>query len=225
MDDARLLEWMRPRGYDMDTTLTGMVPTNRGTNQLQSYLTSRVLAIAQALSPPRELMISQYLWDRREPTFGPLDAQHETFVFAYASPKPGSPIFQPPAGAINAGFRMIDMRGWYLDSFSTPNPFDGHDEWMDMYTAEPTTKWQLTDEQVTKSVLGGMASLWTQVIDDANVDFWVWPRTAAMAERLWSPKNNSNAEDAFPRLAAQRCRMLQRGIRGYSLHIEYCVVP
>ena len=69
------------------------------------------------------------------------------------------------------------------------------------------------------NVLGGAAAMWGETMDDSDIDTIVWPDTAAVAERLWSPpggKENPNAYDAAAasmRIIPHRCRLYQRGIR------------
>jgi len=40
--------------------------------------------------------------------------------------------------------------------------------------------------------LGGEACLWTEMSAESSVDAKVWPRTAALGERLWSDPSTSN---------------------------------
>lgn len=71
-------------------------------------------------------------------------------------------------------------------------------------------------------VLGGTACAWGEYIDAVNSINRVWPRAAAVAERLWSPARVADQGDAAERLAALRCRMLSRGIAAQSIGPGFC---
>lgn len=66
-------------------------------------------------------------------------------------------------------------------------------------------------------VLGGEANMWSEQVSALSLDTRVWPRTCAVAERLWStlPTTPSYADIgwAAQRLSAHRCRMASRGIK------------
>jgi hexosaminidase len=52
-------------------------------------------------------------------------------------------------------------------------------------------------------ILGGEAAMWTEVVSAANIDSRIWPRTAAMAEKWWSPAVlTNNIRDMYRRLEA-----------------------
>lgn len=75
----------------------------------------------------------------------------------------------------------------------------------------------LTPKEQT-NVLGGAAAMWGETMDDSDIDTIVWPDTAALAERLWSPGTDVNpraldTRAALLRLIPHRCRLYQRGIR------------
>jgi hexosaminidase len=58
----------------------------------------------------------------------------------------------------------------------------------------------LTDSQ-KKKIFGGEAAIWTEVVSLDNIDSRIWPRTAAIAEKLWSPAElTKDASDMYRRL-------------------------
>ena len=58
----------------------------------------------------------------------------------------------------------------------------------------------LTPEQKSR-VLGGEATMWTDIVGPDNMDNRIWPRTAAIAERLWSAEQTKDVESMYARLA------------------------
>src|ERR1700681_318895 len=50
-------------------------------------------------------------------------------------------------------------------------------------------------------ILGGEACMWTEYVTDETVDSRLWPRAAAIAERLWSPPNITDIDSMYRRLA------------------------
>ena len=68
-----------------------------------------------------------------------------------------------------------------------------------------------TAEQAA-NVLGGEACMWTEFISPETIDSRMWPKTAAIAERLWSPAARiANTADMYERLDAITHRLDFRG--------------
>ncbi len=61
-------------------------------------------------------------------------------------------------------------------------------------------------------VLGGGGEMWGETVDTSDLQQTVWPRLAAIAERLWSPRSVTDINAAAPRLAHFRCLLNRRGV-------------
>ncbi|XP_003707555.1 beta-hexosaminidase 1 [Megachile rotundata] len=70
-------------------------------------------------------------------------------------------------------------------------------------------------------VLGGEAALWTEQADSVSLDSKLWPRSAALAERLWA-EPNSTWIHAEHRMLRHRERFVRRGIAANALQPEWC---
>ncbi|XP_031786714.1 chitooligosaccharidolytic beta-N-acetylglucosaminidase isoform X2 [Nasonia vitripennis] len=100
-------------------------------------------------------------------------------------------------------------------------PYKG---WQKVYENSPMKmlKGQGFSEQYKHLVLGGEAALWSEQVDSTSVDSRLWPRSAAMAERLWSNPTSSWIH-AEQRMLRHRERLVQRGIFADSLEPEWCL--
>jgi hexosaminidase len=70
----------------------------------------------------------------------------------------------------------------------------------------------LAPEQKAR-VLGGEATMWTDIVSHENIDNRIWPRTAAIAERLWSPQQEQNIDWMYERLAIVSQKLGYYGLR------------
>ena len=98
------------------------------------------------------------------------------------------------ADAASQGYRGILSWGYYVDAL---RPASFH------YAVDPlgADAAQLTAEQ-TARILGGEVCMWSELIGPETVDSRIWPRTAAIAERLWSPKETTDADSMYARMEA-----------------------
>src|SRR5260221_14573211 len=55
--------------------------------------------------------------------------------------------------------------------------------------------------------------MWTDIVSDENMDNRIWPRTAAIAERLWSPQQGQDVDSMYQRLAIASQKLGYYGLR------------
>lgn len=146
----------------------------KGNHDLQAYFNKRVLEI---LTRYRKKMIG---WDE---------------ILVSGIPK--SIMIQSWRGveslvqSAQEGYKGILSNGYYIDLMQ---PASFH------YLNDPIpADSPLTDEE-KKNILGGEATMWSELVTPETVDSRIWPRTAAIAERLWSSQSINNVDDMYERL-------------------------
>lgn len=111
------------------------------------------------------------------------------------------------AQAAQQGFAGILSAGYYLDL---------HYPAADAYAADPLpADSTLTPEQAAR-VLGGEAPMWSEWADARIYDFRIWPRAAAVAERLWSPREVRDVADMYRRLARVDEWLVETGVQHHA---------
>ncbi|CAJ0571643.1 unnamed protein product, partial [Mesorhabditis spiculigera] len=103
------------------------------------------------------------------------------------------------------GRKISFMHLWYLDHISW------NIDYQDYYKCDPHD-FDGTDAQ-KRMVMGGEAAMWGEMVDATNVIQRIFPRTSAVAEKLWSSAKFTKADPAtvWPRLQEMQCRMVRRG--------------
>ncbi len=110
---------------------------------------------------------------------------------------------QSLAAAAQQGYAGILSNGYYIDLI---HPTHEH------YLNDPLpANTPLTPEQQQR-VLGGEATMWSEWVTPETIDSRVWPRTAAIAERLWSRQDVRDVKDMYRRLPAISRRLEEAGL-------------
>ncbi|MFA5010459.1 MAG: family 20 glycosylhydrolase [Ignavibacteria bacterium] len=90
--------------------------------------------------------------------------------------------------AAKSGYYSILSNGYYIDLCQSM---------VDHYYNDPLPPdIGLTDEE-KKYILGGEATMWAELVDSTNVFTRIWPRTAAIAEVLWSGRKTFGQDSIY----------------------------
>ena len=107
------------------------------------------------------------------------------------------------ADAARKGYDGILSNGYYIDLIQ---PASQH------YVPDPLPADSTLTPEEAKHVLGGEATMWSEWVTPETIDSRIWPRTAAIAERLWSPRNVTDIEDMYRRLAVISVQLEELGL-------------
>ena len=144
---------------------------------LQSYFTGRVQKLVAA---HHRIMVG---WDEVLQPGTPKDV----LIHSWRGP-------EGLAAAVRQGNRAILSNGYYID---LNQPAAEH------YLVDPLAgdAASLSPEQ-KKLVLGGEATMWTEFATAEIIDSRIWPRTAPIAERLWSAQDLRDVDSMYARMSA-----------------------
>lgn len=104
--------------------------------------------------------------------------------------------------AAKKGYSTVLSAGFYIDRML---PVEHH------YSVEPIGDATLTDEERSR-ILGGETTMWSELVTPLTIDSRIWPRTAAIAERLWSPKEVNDVVNMRKRLKVISFRLEELGL-------------
>jgi len=111
------------------------------------------------------------------------------------------------ADATQRGYASILSNGYYID---LSYPTSEH------YLNDPVPAGSALSPEQQQRVLGGEATMWTEWVTPETIDSRIWPRTAAIAERLWSPREVRDVSDMYRRLAVVSRRLEEAGLHHES---------
>lgn len=116
------------------------------------------------------------------------------------------------AQAAHVGNRGLLSWGYYLD---LNEPAGQH------YAVDPLAKSaaQLNPDEKER-ILGGEAAEWTEYLTPELLTTRIWPRAAAVAERLWSPQSTTDEASMYRRLAT-----FEQDLAWYGLQPDFTQRP
>jgi hexosaminidase len=106
--------------------------------------------------------------------------------------------------AAKAGHQTLLSNGYYIDLNLTAASH---------YAPDPLPADAPLTEDEKKRILGGEAAMWAEFADSVIVDSRIWPRAAAVAERLWSAGSVTDVPDLYRRLGLVSAELETLGLR------------
>jgi hexosaminidase len=159
---------------------------------LQAYFSKRVHAIVMAHG--KKVIGWDEILDPELPKTSVVQAWRDGHVLAEAA---------------RLGYPVILSTGYYLDLMQ-PAAFH--------YAIDPLGGEAAGLGAVERSrVLGGEACQWAELITSENADFRIWPRMAAIAERLWSRAEVTDVGSMYRRLESASVRLEYLGLTHRSV--------
>ena len=159
---------------------------------LQSYFSARVQKI---VAKHHRIMVG---WDEVLQPNTPKDV----VIQSWRGPK-------GLAASARQGNRTILSNGYYIDLNQSAE---------EHYLTDPLggDAANLSDEE-KKRVMGGEAAMWSEFATSEIIDSRIWPRTAAIAERLWSPQGVRDVESMYQRMYAVSNKLEAYGLTHRSV--------
>jgi hexosaminidase len=109
------------------------------------------------------------------------------------------------ADGAKLGYRGILSSGYYLDHLQPAAQHYG----VDPLSGDAS---QLNEAERAR-ILGGEACMWSEYVNAETIESRIWPRAAAVAERLWSPAELRDADSMYQRLAPVNRQLEWTGVR------------
>src|SRR5262249_44364742 len=105
--------------------------------------------------------------------------------------------------AAKQGYDGVLSAGYYIDLLNTAASH---------YVVDPLPAGSDLTEAQAAHVLGGEATMWGEWVGPETLDSRIWPRTAAIAERFWSPREVTSVDDMYRRLSVVSVQLEELGV-------------
>lgn len=164
----------------------------------------------------------------------------DTFIYGYRGEKYAVESANRQFSTIMVPGEVFYMDWWQSDIYKEPYAMGGYSPLYKVYSFNPqpdspediqanetliSSPYADIDsvgfirEENTDNIVGIQGCLWTEFIGTAeHLEYMLFPRLLAIAEKAWTTERNIDWEHFKPRLSAQRDSVFHRGINAYDLH-------
>lgn len=105
--------------------------------------------------------------------------------------------------AAKQGYDGVLSAGYYIDLLNTAASH---------YVVDPLPASSDLSTAEASHILGGEATMWGEWVGPETLDSRIWPRTAAIAERFWSPREVASIDDMYRRLGVVSVQLEELGL-------------
>jgi hexosaminidase len=105
------------------------------------------------------------------------------------------------------GYQGVLSAGYYLDAMRSA---------AEHYGVDPLPSATNLSPEQRRLVLGGEICLFGEHVNERSIDSRLWPRSAAIAERLWSPEQVTDVDDMYRRLNVTSLELEALGLHHLS---------
>jgi hexosaminidase len=162
-------------------------------HELQTYFTMQLIPMLKKHN--KELMGWEEIMTK--------NMSKEAVIHSWKGTNEGLTAGKSLIEAVKGGYKTVLSNGYYIDLMYGVE---------DHYTVDPMPKnVSLTNEEKAR-ILGGEATMWTELATPETIDSRIWPRTAAIAERFWSNESVTDINSLRKRLKTVSFRLEELGL-------------
>jgi hexosaminidase len=183
------------KDWDANPTIQAFKKKNKLANnhELQTYFTMQLIPMLK--KHHKELMGWEEIMTK--------NMSKDAIIHSWKGVNEGLTSGSSLINAAKNGYKTVLSNGFYIDLMQSVD---------DHYTTEILPKINTLTTQEKARILGGEATMWSELVTPLTIDSRIWPRTAAIAERLWSNENTADLSSMHKRLKTVSFRLEELGI-------------
>jgi hexosaminidase len=162
-------------------------------HELQTYFTMQLIPMLKKHN--KELMGWEEIMTK--------NMSKDAIIHSWKGINEGVPAGKSLVDAVKGGYKTVLSNGYYIDLVYGVE---------DHYTVDPMPKNVTLSEEEKARILGGEATMWSELVTPTTIDSRIWPRTAAIAERLWSDESVTDMISLRKRMNVFSFRLEELGL-------------
>ncbi|HWS60198.1 MAG TPA: beta-N-acetylhexosaminidase [Flavobacterium sp.] len=162
-------------------------------HELQTYFTMQLIPMLKKHN--KELMGWEEIMTK--------NLSKQAIIHSWKGVNEGVPVGQSLTNAVKNGYKTVLSNGYYIDLMLG---VENH------YLNDPMPKSNSLSAEEKARILGGEATMWSELVTPTTIDSRIWPRTAAIAERLWSNESVTDIGSMRKRMNVISMQLEELGI-------------